>query len=53
MLGNEDHGVTRAALALCDTSVFVPMLGKGKSLNVHISAAVALYHIVHQRQMNE
>ncbi len=53
VLGNEDHGVTRAALALCDTSVFVPMLGKGKSLNVHISAAVALYHIVHQRQMNE
>lgn len=47
VLGNEDHGVTRAALALCDSSVFVPMYGKGKSLNVHVSAAVVLYHAIH------
>ncbi len=47
VLGNEDHGVTRGALALCDSSVFVPMYGKGKSLNVHVSAAVVLYHAIH------
>lgn len=45
VVGNEDHGVTRKTLAQCDSAIFVPMYGKGKSLNVHVSAAVALYHI--------
>lgn len=49
VLGNEDHGVTRACLALCDAAVFVPMYGKGKSLNVHVSLAVVGYHLLHQR----
>ena len=48
VLGNEDHGVTRACLALCDAAVFVPMYGKGRSLNVHISLAVVGYHILHR-----
>jgi tRNA (guanosine-2'-O-)-methyltransferase len=47
VVGNEDHGVTRGALALCDSAVFVPMYGKGRSLNVHVSAAVVLYHLRH------
>jgi tRNA G18 (ribose-2'-O)-methylase SpoU len=47
VLGNEDHGVTRAVLAHCDESLFVPMYGKGLSLNVHVSAAVVLYHVLH------
>ena len=46
--GNEDHGVTRSCLALCDVAVFVPMYGKGKSLNVHISVAVVGYHLLHR-----
>jgi tRNA G18 (ribose-2'-O)-methylase SpoU len=49
VVGNEDHGVTRSVLALCDSSVFVPMYGKGQSLNVHVGAAVVLYHIRHVR----
>ena len=48
VLGNEDHGVTRACLALCDSAVFVPMYGKGKSLNVHVSLAVVGYHLLHR-----
>ena len=48
VLGNEDHGVTRACLALCDAAVFVPMYGSGKSLNVHVSLAVVGYHLLHQ-----
>lgn len=48
VLGNEDHGVTRACLALCDAAVFVPMYGKGKSLNVHVSLAVVGYHLLHR-----
>ena len=48
VLGNEDHGVTRACLSLCDTAVFVPMYGKGRSLNVHVSLAVVGYHLLHR-----
>lgn len=48
VLGNEDHGVTRACLALCDAAVYVPMYGKGKSLNVHVSLAVVGYHLLHR-----
>lgn len=47
VLGNEDHGVTRACLSLCDAAVFVPMYGKGRSLNVHVSLAVVGYHLLH------
>jgi tRNA G18 (ribose-2'-O)-methylase SpoU len=45
VLGNEDHGVTNATLNLCDSALFVPMFGQGHSLNVHVSAAVVLYHL--------
>jgi tRNA (guanosine-2'-O-)-methyltransferase len=48
VLGNEDHGVTRTCLALCDAALFVPMYGKGQSLNVHISLAVVGYHLLHR-----
>lgn len=43
VLGNEDHGLTRAALAACDQAVFVPMLGRGASLNVHVAGAIVAY----------
>lgn len=48
VVGNEDSGVKRAVLAECDSSVFLPMYGKGRSLNVHVSAAVLLYHVLHR-----
>jgi 23S rRNA (guanosine2251-2'-O)-methyltransferase len=48
VVGNEDHGVTRACLDLCDAAVFVPMYGSGKSLNVHVSLAVVGYHLLHR-----
>jgi len=48
VLGNEDHGVTRSCLDLCDAVAFVPMYGKGKSLNVHVSLAVVGYHLLHR-----
>jgi tRNA (guanosine-2'-O-)-methyltransferase len=49
VVGHEDHGLTRATLALCDDSVFVPMYGKGRSHNVHVSLAVVAYHLVSRR----
>lgn len=45
IVGHEDHGVTRATLGLCDEAVFIPMWGKGTSLNVHVALAVVTYHI--------
>ncbi len=48
VLGNEDHGVTRACLALSQAAIYVPMYGRGKSLNVHVSLAVVGYHILHR-----
>ncbi len=45
VVGHEDHGVTKATLAVCDTAVFIPMFGKGRSLNVHVALSIILYHI--------
>jgi 23S rRNA (guanosine2251-2'-O)-methyltransferase len=50
VVGHEDHGITKATLAGCDAAVFIPMYGKGLSLNVHVALAVVLYHI---RQASE
>lgn len=43
--GHEDHGITKATLALCDGAVFIPMWGKGASLNVHVALGIVVYHI--------
>lgn len=46
VLGNETGGVYASTLAKCDGAVFVPMYGKGPSLNVHVAAAVVAYHVL-------
>ncbi|MFQ5594512.1 MAG: TrmH family RNA methyltransferase [Anaerolineae bacterium] len=53
VVGHEDHGVTRATLSLCDEAVFVPMWGKGASLNVHVAVAVVAYHIRYRDVVGE
>ncbi len=45
IVGHEDHGITRDMLNQSDEAVFVPMWGKGASLNVHVALAVVVYHI--------
>ena len=47
VVGHEDHGVTRATLGVCDAAVFIPMYGKGRSLNVHVALGIVLYHVLH------
>ncbi|NLF64118.1 MAG: RNA methyltransferase [Chloroflexi bacterium] len=47
VVGHEDHGVTRATLAVCDGAVFLPMYGKGRSLNVHVALSIVVYHVLH------
>ncbi len=44
VVGHEDHGVTKATLAACDDAVFIPMFGKGLSLNVHVALSIVTYH---------
>jgi len=47
VVGHEDHGVTKATLAACDAAVFLPMYGKGRSLNVGVALSIVVYHILH------
>lgn len=47
IVGHEDHGVTKAVLAECDAAVFLPMYGKGLSLNVHVALSIVTYHVLH------
>lgn len=47
LVGHEDHGVTRATLELCDSAVFIPMYGKGLSLNVHVALGIVAFHVRH------
>jgi tRNA (guanosine-2'-O-)-methyltransferase len=48
VLGHEDHGLSKAALAACDRFVYVPTPGKVGSLNVATAAAIALFEIRRQ-----
>ena len=43
LVGNETYGITRKTLQKVYQAVFIPMFGKGASLNVHISVAVTLF----------
>ncbi len=43
VLGNEGHGIPNKILDLCDTSVYIPMLGEGGSLNVAVAASIVGY----------
>lgn len=43
VIGNEVYGVTKELLKHCDNSVYLPMYGKGSSLNVSVSLGILLY----------
>lgn len=45
VLGHEDRGLSKAALAACDRLVYVPQVGKVASLNVATAAAIALFEV--------
>lgn len=47
VVGHEDHGVTKKALAHVHRTVFIPMFGKGASLNVHVALGVVSFHVMH------
>jgi len=41
--GSETSGIRKFTLQKCDTSVYIPMYGKGRSLNVTMSVAAVLF----------
>lgn len=45
VVGHETRGVDGEINNLADLVVQIPMLGEGKSLNVSVATAVALYHL--------
>lgn len=45
IVGNEVDGLTDDILALVDTSVHIPMLGKKESFNVSVAAGIAMHYI--------
>ncbi|GHV01280.1 23S rRNA (guanosine(2251)-2'-O)-methyltransferase RlmB [Bacteroidia bacterium] len=49
IMGNEEKGISRETLKLCDRQVAIPMIGAVQSLNVSAAAAVMLFEAVRQR----
>jgi tRNA (guanosine-2'-O-)-methyltransferase len=45
VVGHEDHGITKGILDICDSAAFIPMYGKGLSLNVSVALGIAAFHI--------
>ena len=52
VVGNEDHGISAAALRACDEVAYLPQLGKVGSLNVATAASIALYEARRQEWMS-
>lgn len=46
LVGNEVGGIGKETLSQVDQSIFLPMYGKGASLNVATASAVAIYNLV-------
>ncbi len=45
VIGHEDRGLSKSALAHCDRAVFLPQLGRIGSLNVATATSIALWEI--------
>ena len=53
LVGNESHGLSENARALCDAMVTIPMYGSATSLNVACATSILLYEIDRQRRTGE
>ncbi|MEN2281085.1 23S rRNA (guanosine(2251)-2'-O)-methyltransferase RlmB [Algoriphagus sp. SE2] len=50
VMGSEEDGISNELMGIVDEKVNIPMLGKIESLNVSVSAGVAIYEAMRQRQ---
>jgi 23S rRNA (guanosine2251-2'-O)-methyltransferase len=51
VLGNEVNGVYTSVMKHRDGAVFIPMFGKGRSMNVHVAAAVVAFEALRQARV--
>ncbi|MEO1627741.1 MAG: RNA methyltransferase [Bacteroidota bacterium] len=51
LFGNENEGISEAALAQCDGNFLVPQMGMVQSLNISVACAVSLYEAYRQRDV--
>lgn len=51
IMGNEEKGISPSYLTKCDEKVYIPMKGKVGSLNVSVSAGLAIYEAIRQRSL--
>jgi tRNA guanosine-2'-O-methyltransferase len=50
LLGRELEGIPAPLLAMLDACTEIPQMGLLRSLNVHVSGAIALYEYTRQRR---
>jgi 23S rRNA (guanosine2251-2'-O)-methyltransferase len=50
VLGNEETGITKEILTICDQLIQIPMTGKVSSLNVSVAAAMGIFEVQRQRR---
>lgn len=43
IIGNEGHGISQEALAVCDKTVIIPMMNDSESLNASVAAAIFVW----------
>lgn len=48
MIGTEKHGLSPIAMQMADMQVTIPMFGFTESLNLSVSAAICLQHLMHR-----
>ncbi len=53
VLGNEEYGISRHLLRICDKFVHIPMFGRKNSINVANAASVVMFHIAQQLTQNQ
>ena len=49
-MGSEQKGLSPEQRAICDETVYLPMLGKVSSLNLAVAAGVMLYEVLAHRR---
>lgn len=52
ILGNEEKGLKKSTLKLCDKIAKIPIFGKMQSLNVSVAAGIFLFEIKRQQSLN-
>jgi tRNA G18 (ribose-2'-O)-methylase SpoU len=53
VFGNEVHGVSQEAVALCDGCIEIPQLGTKHSLNIAVSAGIVVWDLFSKLQLEK